>query len=88
MDIEDMMGSLIERYLKTKMQEMSFTVSDMINANGPEDRVFLLLAMQNAVDAILPRLSDSEQKLFKILHERSVVLTFPSELDPRKHDGK
>lgn len=88
MDREDMMGSLIERYLKTKMQEMSFTVSDMINANGPEDRVFLLLAMQNAVDAILPRLSEPEQDVFKLLRERTVTVTFPSEMDPRKRDGK
>lgn len=88
MDREDMMGSLIEHYLKTKMQEMYFTVSDMINANGPEDRVFLLLAMQNAVDAILPRLSEPEQDVFKLLRERTVTVTLPSEMDPRKHDGK
>lgn len=88
MDREDMMGSLIERYLETKMQEMSFTVSDMINANGPEDRVFLLLAMQSAVDAILPRLSEPEQDVFKLLRERTVTVTFPSEMDPRKRDGK
>ena len=86
--MDDFMRKLIDHYVEEKLQECAYIVGDVINKHGLEDIVFLLIAMQNLVDSALPRLSDSEQKLFKILHERSVVLTFPSELDPRKHDGK
>ena len=87
MDRENMINELLRGFIETKLQELSFTVSDMINQHMV-DRVFLLVTMQNAVDSILPQLSEPEQNVFKLLRERTVTITLPREMDPRKHDGK
>lgn len=86
--MDDFMRELIDHYVEEKLQKCSYIIGDVLNAHGRESFVFMLVTMQNLVDSVLPRLSESEQELFKILHERSVVLTFPSEMDPRKRDGK
>lgn len=87
MDRENMINELLIGFIETKLQELSFTVSDMINQHM-DDRVFLLVTMQNVVDSILPQLSEPEQNFFKLLRERTVTITLPREMDPRKHDGK
>lgn len=87
MDRENMMNELLKGFIATKLQELSFTVGDMINQHTV-DRVFLLVTMQNAVDSILPLLSEPEQNVFKLLRERTVTVTLPREMDPRQHDGK
>lgn len=87
MDRENMINELLRGFIETKLQELSFTVSDMINQHM-DDRVFLLVTMQNVVDSILPQLSEPEQNFFKLLRERTVTITLPREMDPRKHDGK
>lgn len=87
MDRENMINELLRGFIETKLQELSFTVSDLISQHTV-DRVFLLVTMQNAVDSILPQMSEPEQNVFKLLRERTVTITLPSEMDPRKHDGK
>lgn len=87
MDRENMINELLRDFIETKLQELSFTVSDLITQHTV-DRVFLLVTMQNAVDSILPQLSEPEQHVFKLLRERTVIVTLPREMDPRKHDGK
>lgn len=87
MDRENMINELLRGFIETKLQELSFTVSDLINQHTV-DRVFLLVTMQNAVDSILPQMSEPEQNVFKLLRERTVTITIPREMDPRKHDGK
>lgn len=87
MDRENMINELLIGFIETKLQELSFTVSDLINQHTV-DRVFLLVTMQNAVDSILPQMSEPEQNFFKLLRERTVTITLPREMDPRKHDGK
>lgn len=59
MDRENMINELLRGFIETKLQELSFTVSDMINQHTV-DRVFLLVTMQNAVDSILPQMSEPE----------------------------
>lgn len=87
MDRENMINELLRGFIETKLQELSFTVSDLISQHTV-GRVFLLVTMQNAVDSILPQMSEPEQNVFKLLRERTVTITLPREMDPRKHDGK
>ena len=86
--MDDIIKKLIDSFIEEKLQECAYIVGDIVNSRPREDLLFLLVVMRNLVDSALPRLSDSEQELFKILRERSVVLTLPPELDPRKRDGK
>lgn len=83
-----MIGEEITRRMTENiLQDAGYKVSDLLQSYPQEVHVFVLVAMQGAVNAVLPMLDDMDRQLFERLMARTSVVVAPSEMDPRRKDA-
>lgn len=79
---EGRIAKAAEKMAKSVLQDAGYKISDLLQSYPQELRVFVLVAMQGAVNSVLPLLDDLDRHLFAKLMSHTTVVVAPTELDP------
>lgn len=76
-----------EKIVQSILQDAGYKISDLLQSYPQAFYVFVLVAMQGAVNSVLPLLDDLDRHLFAKLMSHTTVVVAPTELDPRRKDA-
>lgn len=80
-------AKIAEKMTQSILQDVGYKISDLFQSYPQEAHVFVLVAMQGAVNSVLPMLDDLDRQLFEKLTAHTTVVVAPSEMDPRRKDA-
>ena len=70
------------------MQDVSFQLGDVINQYSAELQPFVMAVLRSILEAVTASFSEEDRKLYDHLVGRTVMMTLPKSMDPRKEGGK
>lgn len=70
------------------MQDVSYQLGDVINRYPAELRPYVMTVLRSILAAELAMFSEEELELYEHLVERTVMMTLPKSMDPRKKGGE
>lgn len=80
-------AKIAQKMAQSILQDAGYKISDLLQGYPQAAHVFVLVAMQGAVNSVLPMLDDLDRQLFEQLAARTTVVVAPSEMDPRRKDA-
>ena len=84
---DEMNAKIAQKMTQSILQDVGYKISDLLQGYPQEAHVFVLVAMQGAVNSVLPMLDDLDRQLFEKLTAHTTVVVAPSEMDPRRKDA-
>lgn len=70
------------------MQNVSYQLGDIINQYQAELRPFVMAVVKSILEVETAAFSEEDRKLYDHLVGRTVMMTLPKSMDPRKEGGK
>lgn len=70
------------------MQDVSFQLGDVINQYSAGLQPFVMAVLRSILEAVTASFSEEDRKLYDHLVGRTVMMTLPKSLDPRKEGRK
>ena len=70
------------------MQDISYQLGDVINQYPAALQPYVMAVLRSILAAVLATFSEEDLKLYEHLVERTVMMTLPKSMDPRKEGGK
>lgn len=79
---------LLKAAVEALMQDISYQLGDVINRYPAALQPYVVAVLRSVHDALLATFSEDDLKLYEHLIERTVMMTLPKSMDPRKEGGK
>ena len=70
------------------MQDVSYQLGDIINQYTSELRPLVMAVVKSILEVETASFSEEDRKLYDHLVGRTVMMTLPKSMDPRKEGGK
>ena len=70
------------------MQDISYQLGDVINQYPAGLQPYVMAVLRSILAAVLASFSEEDLKLYEHLVERTVMMTLPKSMDPRKEGGE
>lgn len=88
MTADERNAKIAQKMAQSILQDAGYKISDLLQGYPQAFHVFVLVAMQGAVNSVLPMLDDLDRQLFEKLTAHTTVVVAPSEMDPRRKDAE
>ena len=80
-------AKIAQKMTQSILQDAGYKISDLLQGYPQAAHVFVLVAIQGAVNSVLPMLDDLDRQLFEKLTAHTTVVVAPSDMDPRRKDA-
>lgn len=81
-------NKMMETLFNHICQDASYKFGDLIMSYPVGLRALAMATVQACITANLGTMPQEERKLFEAARDKMVVMTIPTELDPRKYGGQ
>ena len=79
---------LLKAAVEALMQDISYQLGDVINQYPSALLPYVVAVLRSVHDALLATFSEEDRKVYERLVSKTVMMTLPASMDPRKEGGE
>ena len=79
---------IVKAVVETLMQDVSYKLGDVINQYPSALQPYVVAVLRAIHDALLATFSEDDRKVYDHLISKTVLMTLPKSMDPRKEGGE